>query len=260
MVVGSDQIWNPKHCKDIKKSFLSFAESWKIKRVSYSASFGRVNLNRYSETDVKICRELLQKFDAVSVREDSAVVLCDKYFGVNALHLLDPAFLLDVEFYNKLIVDEKQQKCGIFSYLLYENTDNQIVLEMVSKWLKINSTKTILPKVYVAESKNLIDYVYPSPLKWLAAFRDAEFVVTDSFHGVVFSIIFNKPFVVKINSGADDARFSSILRMFGLEDRLISSSGELTEAHLLPIDYDRVNKVKKEWQIKSFQFLKNNLK
>lgn len=101
-------------------------------------------------------------------------------------------------------------------------------------------------------------YVSSPPLEqWLRGFREAEFIITDSFHATVFSIIFNKPFVVYANKGRGAARFMSLLSLFGLEDRLIFKSKDLDGLTLNSIDYDRVNKKIDYLRSKSLVFLKN---
>ena len=88
---------------------------------------------------------------------------------------------------------------------------------------------------------------------------DAKMVFTDSFHGCVFSIIFNKPFWVIGNTERGNARFDSLLKIFNLQDRLISPDDINKTDLTLPINWEKVNSIKKEWQEKSFNFLKNNL-
>ena len=103
IVVGSDQIWRPRMLlSDISNACLSFAEGWNIKRIAYSASFGTQNWE-YTSVQTEKCKKLLKMFDAVSVREDSGVVNCLKYFGVKAVHTLDPTLLLTKNDYNELI-------------------------------------------------------------------------------------------------------------------------------------------------------------
>ena len=103
---------------------------------------------------------------------------------------------------------------------------------------------------------NVPECVFPSVSRWLAGFRDAQFVVTDSFHGTVFSIIFNKPFVAILNSERGASRFISLLSILGLENRLISTGDEVSEEHLRPIDYTEVNKILNEWKLKSINYIR----
>ena len=104
-------------------------------------------------------------------------------------------------------------------------------------------------------------YQIPAVTKWLRGFMDAEYVITDSFHGCVFSIIFNKPFWAIGNIGRGMARFTSLLAMFGLEDRMLTDLCGIEEDFDFskPIDWVSVNNIKQKWQKKSFDFLSKNL-
>ena len=118
----------------------------------------------------------------------------------------------------------------------------------------------VMPEeIFNKHTKDISKCIFPSVSKWLAGFRDASFVVTDSFHGTVFSIIFNKPFISIANKKRGVSRFTSLLKIFGLENRLISSREEISDHLLDGIDFDRINDIKEEWQKKSLGFLKDNL-
>ena len=104
----------------------------------------------------------------------------------------------------------------------------------------------------------LEDCVFPSVTAWLRAFMDAEMVITDSFHGWVFSIIFNKPFWVIGNEERGLARFNSLLSMFELRNRLIKAD-RIPSDLSVPIDWNKVNATRKYWQEKSSNFLKTHL-
>ncbi|MFI3296363.1 MAG: polysaccharide pyruvyl transferase family protein [bacterium] len=257
-VVGSDQVWRIKHFDNIQNTYLDFAKGWDIKRYAYAASFGTSDLNEYTSNEVAECSSLIKMFDAVSVREDVGVDICRDYFDKDAKHVLDPTMLYDQEDYEKLIENEPQQSGKLVSYILDTTEQKESITSNICDKLNLVCHKARAEKYfyYGLLVDNLDDYVRTSPYKWLSAFRDAEFVVTDSFHGTVFSIIFNKPFVVMENVYSGNARVSSLLKIFGLEDRLINNSSELNEAHFVPIDYERVNKIKKEWQQRSLDFLK----
>ena len=89
---------------------------------------------------------------------------------------------------------------------------------------------------------------------------DAKIVFTDSFHGCVFSVIFNKPFWVICNKTRGNARFDSLLKLFNLEDRKVDINDILNTNLTKDIDWEKVNTIKKEWQNKSLAFIKENLK
>ena len=259
IVVGSDQVWRPIYfCTPFKAkaedAFLDFTKGWNIKRLSYAASFG-VEHWEYSEDETAVCREAISKFDAVSVREDIAVKQCQDFLGVKALHVLDPTMLLDKEDYISLILKEKEPKSqgSLFEYILDLSPEKKNIIDAVAK--KTN----LLPfAVKPAEKGKLEERIYPPVTAWLRAFMDAEFVVCDSFHGVVFSIIFNKPFIVIGNEKRGMARFSSLLKMYSLEARMISSISQIDICTKL-IDWEDVNNIRKRLQIESLGFLCSNL-
>ncbi len=227
-VVGSDQVWRqrffsggrPRPATEIYE-FLSFAKEWRgIRRVAYAASFGEAEWN-YPDNETAPCAELAKMFDAVSVREDSAAMLCREYLGVEAKHVIDPTMLLKKEDYCRLIEAAGQLRpCNdIFCYVLDSNAD---------KWrLTRSAAKLLNMKLTTIAGVTSFFHTFPGEIRfakveeWLRCFRDAKCVVTDSFHGCVFSIIFDKPFVVISNAGRGSTRMESLTRMFGLNDRLI---------------------------------------
>lgn len=262
-VVGSDQVWRPKYSPCITNYFLDFLSPQdKIKRIAYAASFG-VDHWEFTEEETIMCRNLLKLFDGVSVREDSATTLCEKYLCRNdALHVLDPTMLLEKEDYINLVEKEKEPKSpgNLFCYVLDVSEDKNRIIESISKQTGAMPF-TQMPKIEVAYEKlgdRLDDSVFPSVTAWLRGFMDADMVITDSFHGCVFSIIFNKPFWVLGNKARGMARFDSLLTLFSLQNRLINIDCMPVDVQV-SIDWSRVNAVKKEWQKKSFNYLKNNL-
>ncbi|QIG04161.1 polysaccharide pyruvyl transferase family protein [Proteus sp. ZN5] len=237
-IVGSDQVWRPTYSPNIKTYFLDFLkDDTKTIRIAYAASFGLDHCNEFTQKELNTCSELAKKFHLISVREDSAVELCKKHFKVNAQHVLDPTMLLDKKDYIKLIEEDNTFKNpgNMMTYILDKSSDKQKIIDIVAN--KYNLTPyTVMP--------TYIDKVFPPVTQWLRGFMEAEYVVTDSFHGVVFSIIFNKPFIAIGNIERGLARFSSILKKFNLEDRIIFSSKDLTSDFLnRNIDYNVINNI-----------------
>lgn len=227
IIVGSDQIWRPKYYNDIENTYLAFTENWNIKRLSYAASFG-TDQWEYTPKQTQRCKYLIQKFNAISVRELSAVNLCQQYFGVKAQHVLDPTMLLSKEDYIKLIETAKTPKSpgDMFAYILDETPEKD---ELVNKIAKERGLKPFSIKPQIENTNtSLEEPLQPSVEQWLRGFYDAKFVVTDSFHACVFSILFNKPFIVYGNESRGLSRFESLLHMFSLEDRLTSNSNYTT--------------------------------
>lgn len=259
-IVGSDQIWRPQYFfTKIENAFLGFAKDWDVRRIAYAASFGTEEWE-YTEEQTNNCAALLKKFNAVSVREASAVRLCNDNFGVKAEHILDPTMLLGKEDYIKLFKDYNaaQSDGNLFCYILDEGEEKKNIIECVEKekGLKpfyVNSR-------YEDPNAPLEERIQQPVEKWLRAFYDAEFVITDSFHACVFSIIFNKPFIVYGNRKRGLARFNSLLSIFGLEERIVSTKEEALKALTAPIDWNKVNLIHEHRKEQSISFLIENLK
>lgn len=226
LVVGSDQIWRNHYLKDnyhsVPFSFLGFATDWDIKRIAYAASLGTDEWE-YSDEETALCRELIQKFDAVSVRETSGVDLLKTHLHYDkACQHIDPTFLLDKEHYIRLFTHKKIKPSGgnLLLYILDETPEKlQLVEKVIQETglipFRVNS------RVEDANATNR-NQVQPPVENWLRGFYDAEYIVTDSYHACIFSIIFGKPFIVYGNKDRGLARFDSLLGMFHLEDRMVS--------------------------------------
>lgn len=258
IVVGSDQVWRPRYFiqwggQVVENAYLSFAKDWHIKRVAYAASFG-TEIWEYDDVQTIACKALAQKFDAVSTREADAVALCWDKFGVEAQHVLDPTMLLSREDYCELLKDTHKSAGTLLTYVLDKNADIDSLIK------KIAERRVLIPfEVNVTDdmSGKVEDHLKISPAQWLRGFYDAKFVITDSFHACVFSILFQKQFVVVGNKSRGMARFTSLLGMFGLEDRLVDASTDIDS--LQSIDYNNVYAKLGILRQKSLEFLKSSL-
>ena len=249
LIVGSDQVWRPCYNRNLEDMFLAFARKCKVKKIAYSASFG-VNAMEFSRRQRKRCTPLLQQFDKVSVREASGVGLCREYFHVNAEHVLDPTLLLGKDDYEQVCVGVPKYSGNFLAcYILDPTKEQQQHIDRMAHYLHLT------PRYFTARGKGAL-----SVEEWLAMFRDAKCVVTDSFHGTVFSIIFRKPFVTIINNARGADRFVSLLRILDLESRLIPSVEKLTEKlYCNPIDWKTVDTVLSDAKKESMNYLKNAL-
>ncbi|MEO9570755.1 MAG: polysaccharide pyruvyl transferase family protein [Polaribacter sp.] len=261
-VVGSDQIWNYTAAPHINDAFLDFVSDKKdIKRVSYAASFGR-GVWKFPKEETKICKELVKKFDGISVREKSGVTLCNDFLDIKAEHHVDPTMLLNKEDYID-IIQKSNVSASNGKLLLYilDNTEskqeiaNKVTSELGLKPYGIRQFK----KIQVLQ--NAIKGIYPSVEQWLKSFYDAEFVITDSFHGTIFAIIFNKPFITVGNKERGMARFESLLKGLSLIDRLVNDPKEVNISLIKQvINWDSINKQIDLYRSDSMSFLKNNFK
>lgn len=257
IVVGSDQVWRPQYFDDIRTAYLDFAEGWPIRRMAYAASFG-TDAWEYSRRQEKDCGRLLRMFDAVSVREASGVGLCREHFGVEAQHVLDPTMLLGKDDYVKLFTEAAtpQSPGTMLNYILDETPGKAALAATVAR------RKGLVPFRVNSKVENinapLEERIQPPVEQWLRGFYDAEFVITDSFHACVFSIIFNKPFFAVGNAGRGLSRFKSLLGMFGLADRLLPPGAEhVTDSQLdAVIRWEDVNLKLEKYAKASAEFLK----
>lgn len=251
IIVGSDQVWRPIYNWGVlDKMFLSFIPpKHKIKRIAYATSFGSSEWE-YSDEQTSLCKNLIQNFNAVSTREIDGVDLCRKYLNrADAVTVLDPTLLLDIEDYLKLCEDVPTEKDNVlFAYILDKDCNTMVQLERIAK------AKELKLKLVSADSDCSL-----SVEGWLAMFRDAKMVITDSFHGTVFSIIFNKEFYSICNTSRGNSRFNSLLSQFKLQDRLFNDVKSIN-LNSNQINWININNIKSTLLNKSICFLTNNLK
>ena len=259
IIVGSDQIWRQPYVENslflnkIENAFLSFTHSWNVKRIAYAASFG-TDIWEYDSNSTRICSDLIQHFDAVSVREESGILLCEKHLHHEAVQLLDPALLLSREDYLKLIDKKYRKQKGIMTYILDENKEKMAFVDKLMRMTGMTVFKSNIS--YDIIDKHARGAVQPPLEQWLQSFEDADMVVTDSFHACVFSILFNKPFIVVPNKARGASRFFSLLRAIDQEYRIVDIT--------LPLSLeDKIMKCPNcdlsELKDKSYEYLRNSL-
>lgn len=258
IIVGSDQIWRPKMFqKDIRFAYLSFAKTWPIRRIAYAASFG-TDQWEYSSQETKDCKELIRLFDAVSVREDSGIVLCKEHFDIDAVCVLDPTMLLDCKVYKDIIgkyaSDEGNGK--LFSYILDRSSENNKIIAKIEKELKLQAFSI---NSFDSNIKcELADRIAHPVEEWLKAIATSEFIVADSFHACVFAILFHRPFVVIDNINRGSSRIRSLLKKFQLEDRIININTSIKNLEV--INYEKVDRLLSKYIEESIHFLTYQLK
>ena len=263
-IVGSDQVWRPRYSPCLTNFFLDFLDDIgsSAKRIAYAASFGTGEWEYTKELTEK-CKSLAKKFDAVSVREGSAVGLSADKLGVKAELVVDPTLLLEPSDYEPLIQEctENAYSGCVLSYVLDPAPEKLAIAGRVGKLLGIKFF-SIKPEQNISQvpARALAKCQFPSVETWLQAFHDAGFVVTDSFHGTVFSILFNKPFIAVGNTTRGMARFESLLSQFGLTERLVASIDDITPALIQDkINWREVNRKRVVLATSGREFLKTHL-
>ena len=251
IVVGSDQVWRPDYVSNIEDFFLVWLDNNTLK-LSYAASFG-TNDPKYSDEKKKTCGDALQYFKAVSVREKDAVEVIEKLgwdLKCKPQQVLDPTMLLEKEVYKQHICKVKiSNRRKVFCYVLDQSS---FVHDIISE-----TCNTIGCEAYQLGVK--CDGNFASIEEWLRAINEAEVVITDSYHGTVFSIILNKPFIVCMNAERGLSRFVSLLSIFKLNHRIVKSKEDVRVLLNENIDWERINCILAEERVKSTAFLKENL-
>lgn len=250
IVVGSDQVWRiPYAYPGIETYFLDFINNNKeIKKVALSASFGTDKVE-FSIPQINICGELIKDFEIVTVREQSAISLIKDTYKwkckTEPIHTLDPTMMLDKEDYIKISSSyaKDNDKGGLFYYILDMNEEKMNLINRISTDLNLKPF-TVSPKSNNL-SDNVEERIIPPLEEWLQAFNRASFVFTDSFHGSVFSIIFNKEFITIGNKYRGMSRFNSLMNQFNLQDRLITSLKDYNKLDKREIDWVFINNILK---------------
>jgi len=223
-IVGSDQIWNVDATVSLHDSFLGFVDKDKNNVLaSYAASFAHDDW-KYSVKQTIDSKILLKNFSYISVRETHGVELIKKYLDNKSIRVLDPTFLLDASDYYKLLTNVKSNKKKIKTIFCYILKNDIKIIKSINKYAKQNNLKKI-SFCGLGNFFNLIKNVTGnySVESWISSLKDSKLVITDSFHGMVFSIIFKKNFYVLLNQNNGTSRIYSLLKDLGLESRIIKS-------------------------------------
>lgn len=259
IIVGSDQVWRiPYAYPDIQTYFLDFVKNKNILKIAYSASFGTDKIE-FSEAQIKECGKLIKDFKRISVREDSALDLINNKYKweckYKPIQTLDPTMLLTKEEYINLSSDYQNKLDGeLFYYILDMTEDKKKVLDQMSKDLgyKPFTVKSISDNWFDDIQKQIV----PPIELWLQAFNKAKYIFTDSFHGCVFSIIFNKDFVAYGNKERGLSRFDSLIRMFNIKDRFIYKYEDYSSSLIQNlINWNNINAIHEMNKLESLKLL-----
>lgn len=257
VVVGSDQVWRYQYIKDGHHDvyFLGFQSSRCIKKIAYAASFGK---DEWEEPGcISEISSFLKQFDAISTREKSGVSLCQNTFNVLGVeNTLDPTMLVGSDFYDKYLVGLPGAAQGkiLVTYILDESESKKTFISEVKAALEADDD--------VYKQINLSDQEFGgfySVEQWLWYIKNSDFVVTDSFHGMVFSILFGKQFIVIGNRERGLSRFLDLLESLNLNDRLVLLEQVHDVCLPLKIDFNEVNKRLSVLRNSSESFLRKSL-
>lgn len=258
IIVGSDQVWRISYTvENASVYFLDFCDQ-RVKKVSYAASFG---VDKWEESHItQDVVRLLNDFDCVSVREKSGVNICKDIFDINAEHVLDPTLLAGRSFFDKIILSNLNNiitKDNIVYYKLDVNDEFKKEVKIISNKFYCKSEDIYYKSVFYGYKYNRVD-------EWLLKISKAKLVITDSFHCICLSILFNKEFICISNQVRGNSRLDSLFNQLGISGRVYDedSNQSLSDfvSNLNPINYELVNHKLDDLRVESMNFLVQSLK
>lgn len=258
-IVGSDVIWDTYLTRSDGAFFLDFAENMDCTKIAYAPS---LNGRDEDKLNTKLFDKYINKFDYLSVREEKDIKYIEKFTSKKVRKVLDPTLLLDSSVYSKLIDKQrKKDKKFIFIYLIYDNTENiQMVLDYANR-VAMERDMEVIHFIY-----NIPDYVFgekgksfafDGPKDFLWYIKNADLIITNSFHGTAFSIIFEKPFYSLIRKDSK-VKTAALLNDLNLENRILQPQIK-TESLNFEIDYIESKEKLKGLIKESYDYLKEAL-
>lgn len=263
-MVGSDQVWNYclSKCYQCEQYFLLGFAGEQKRRIAYASSFGTAS----GAPPQEVGQKLLSGYQAISVREEFGVALCREHYGVEASWVVDPVFLLEQADYDEMLCDTPVQETEpyIAAYLLNPNKKKRDLC------LQLQKALGGIKMIYIVDANlreqdhclRVLEYDNIksglSPEKWLSYLRNASYIVTDSFHGTCFSLIFHKRFTAVINRQSE--RFQTFRQFPEIADRIVQEDDMWDiEAMTGSVDYTDVDAKLSAWITDSRRFLNDSI-
>lgn len=256
-IVGSDQVWNPNTGTNIAPYFLTFAPE-KSNKISYASSFGvgTIDVKFYEQY-----KEWLNNLTHISTRESDGVSIIKKITGKVAAHVVDPTLLLTKSEWENIMVPYESKEPYILFFIFKKN---KYAEELAYKIQKLTGYKIIrvckneMPLEPDDKMFNIRDF---GPLEFLGLYSKASFVLTTSFHGSVFSLIFEKPFyTITPSSKNNNSRQEGLMNLVSLQDRLLKEGSNVDLTKMNDIDFKAVKESLDIEINKSINYIKNSLK
>ena len=250
-VCGSDVIWNPSENMSIGAYYLNFAHKYKF---SYAASFGRADVSKVIGPQIQ---QWLCELNGISCREKSSEEILKKLTRKDISIVVDPIMLLNIFEWNKIAAKKKDEKKYIFVYMTH-------IIPELEQFLQHIKNVTGLPIIKaVSKPKEGIKQgviIPQTPQRWLQQLRDAEYVITNSFHATVFSVIFHKKFFTVVQGKKDQGiyiRMNDFLESINLENRIFSTVPDIIDTS--EIDFSQADMILEQKRKESLDFLQKNL-
>lgn len=236
IIAGGDQLWNCKINYFNENNFLPFVAE-KNRKLVYAASLAQDQMRPGLE---KRFKELVEHFGYITTREETATSIIESLADVHAYRVVDPAFLLSAEEWTRLSHFQNQpfSKKYVFVYQVQSDVS---VIRFAKRVAEERNLEIVYCPFPLKKQIHCHRHPYMSPETWLGYMKNAEYVITDAFHGLVFAIIFNKKFAVEISEYGKDThcRITDLLKRMHLESRLFSNEHDIDID--APIDYNAIN-------------------
>lgn len=243
LIIGSDEVFNCLQSnKSVGYSMELFGKDNNAGRlISYAASFGNTTIERLRKykADIEVAGHL-KNFDEISVRDQNSGNIVEILTGKKPLYHLDPVFIYDYEKEMSFTVD-------INNYIIvyaYSNRISKEEGESIVNFARSENKKIVC----LGNHQNFCDiYIPATAFDMLCYFKHADYVITDTFHGTVFSIKFNRPFTTiiretKENSYGNAEKLSDLLMRFSFEERISSQASDIERVLKTPINFEDANK------------------
>lgn len=240
LVYGSDQIWRREFELNYGLDYFGVSTPVSVRQIAYAPSFG-LDVWEYNSSETARIKESLSRFVALSSREDSGVRLIKENLSLEATLVSDPTMLLTAEQYAQISSKPIQDKPYCFVYWL---GDEGSMKKAVGECERIKGLEVVTINLRTT-------YPLPSIEDWLSYIANAEYVITDSFHGTVFSLLFQKQFYIHCNKSGGFSRLETLLKQVGTESKLTNPTEE--------VDYSIVNTRINDFGNQSQSFLKHAL-
>ena len=254
--VGSDQVWNPEITVGLDDAYMgNIKEKGKCRLIAYGASFGKDSLPEEYHADFK--KAVNQNFSEISMREKSAVPFVKNFYSGDVTDVLDPTFLLTSIEWKKIAKLPKQK-----GYILYIFTEYNTLMMQFLHNLSVKLRKEViqLTMPWKKQRENWIRLEARSgPSEYIGFFLNADYIVTNSFHGVAFSILMEKKFLVFSHSNKN-TRIENLLERFDLKSQLVEKGTMPAEKEMLrDINWEHVRRLIEKEQELSMEFIKKAL-
>ncbi len=253
---GSDQIWNPNLYHKNGYYFLEFAPE-NATRIAYASSVG---VSSVTKEQASFMKPHLKKIDVISTRETDGSRIVQGITGKDVRTVIDPTLLLNGEQWSEIAAEPVVDKPYIFCYLFGERD----YISNIKKQVKEITGLDLVCIPYIARelSGDDMKVFEAGPAEFISLIKNAEFVLTDSFHATAFSINLKTPFLSLCRFAKNDvrsmnSRLNTILSLVDLEDRLIDENDKITKEMLFDIDFEKAHKLLDERRKEDAEFLKN---